>query len=113
MLFYIINAFLGASVAILIALVSQSKIPVLAGMVPLIPIFAVFAHVLAFQKGGEEMVKGVAQFGLVSLIPYALYLAVMMCMTHTNGNFSSSMSIALMVWCVSAIGAYVVWQYIA
>ena len=105
----LINALVGASLAVTISLISKSKIYVIAGLLPLFPTFALFAHIRSFEAGGAAQVREVAAFGLLSLMPYAGYLSTLI-FTIDGYGFRWAVASAIMVWIVLACGCFAVWD---
>jgi membrane protein GlpM len=106
---YIIKGGLGAIVVLLIAFLSKSKYVYLAGLAPLFPTFALFAHLLSFQSGGASALKEVAYFGLLSIIPYAAYLlAIIFLIDRTE--LSRAITISLLIWCLSSAAIVYSWD---
>ena len=102
MMYYIINAIMGAAVATLIAFIGRSNIYVLAGLIPLFPTFTLFAHISAFQNGGVEQLKPVILFGLLSIIPYLIYVAVMYFSVQQGLKISQSIGLSIVTWLIAA-----------
>lgn len=71
---YIFKGVVGAGVVIFIAILSQSRYIYLAGLAPLFPTFALFAHVLSYHEGGAVALREVVYFGAFSIFPYLAYL---------------------------------------
>lgn len=71
-----IKMLIGACVVLLISLSSKSGLYYLAGLIPLFPAFALISHVVSFSDGSEAAVREAATFGLAALVPYAVYLGI-------------------------------------
>lgn len=65
---------LGAAAVLLIALPSRSRNFFIAGLVPLLPTFALIAHYIVGTERMAADLRVTALFGLWSLVPYAIYL---------------------------------------
>lgn len=102
MLYYGINALIGAAVAVLIAFISRTNFYFLSGLAPLFPTFALFAHIMAFKIGGAEQVKAVISFGFLSMIAYLVYLGTFYVLINGGVKFIYSVSTALVFWSISA-----------
>ena len=70
------KAMLGAIAVLIIALLSNSRVFFIAGLVPLFPTFALIAHYIVGSERSMAALRTTALFGLWSLLPYAVYLAV-------------------------------------
>ena len=69
-----LKGLLGASIVIIMSFIAKSKFFIIAGLVPLFPTFALIAHVLVYQSKGISGTKETILFGMLSLIPYFIYL---------------------------------------
>lgn len=105
----VVTAAVGAALALAISLVSRSGVGFLAGLLPLFPTFALFAHVQAFANGGSFQVKQVALFGLLSLIPYAGYL-LSLCVLVERVQLRAAFAASIGLWVLLAMGAIVLWD---
>lgn len=70
----IIRAIAGALVVILISLFSRTPNFFIAGLLPLFPTFALIAHVVVATERGVTDLKSTIIFGMLSLLPYFIYL---------------------------------------
>ncbi len=102
MLYYVINGLIGAAVAIFISYVGRTNLYVLAGLIPLFPTFTLFAQINAYQLGGEKQLKEVVIFGIISVIPYLIYLGSLQFSLMNNLKFSQAGFLSIFIWCVSA-----------
>jgi len=102
MLYYGINALIGAVVAVLIAFISRTNFYFLSGLAPLFPTFALFAHIVAFKIGGDDQVKAVIFFGFLSMIAYLVYLGSLYFLINGGLKFIYSVTLALAFWSISA-----------
>ncbi|MBQ0535218.1 GlpM family protein [Providencia huaxiensis] len=100
---------LGALAVLVIALFSRSKIYYIAGLVPLFPTFALIAHVIVVQEQGAEALRKTALFGLWSLIPYAMYLLTVYLLA-TKITVWGSISVATVIWIITAAILVYIWQ---
>lgn len=100
---------LGAAAVLIISLLSRSRNFYIAGLVPLFPTFALIAHYIVGSTRSAEDLRATALFGLVSLIPYALYLLAvyLLCTRMTLGW---TLSLATLVWLIAAGIQLIVWQ---
>ncbi|MFZ6752597.1 GlpM family protein [Undibacterium sp. Dicai25W] len=108
MISLLLKCLTGAFAVLLIALASQSRYFVLAGLVPLFPTFALIAHVVIGSSRSVAALQTTALFGLWSLIPYAAYLSTVYFLS-TRTSLSMTLFSAVMVWVVCAVLMLVVW----
>lgn len=94
---------------LLISLLAKSKYFFLAGLAPLFPTFALFAHIFSYQNGGEAALKEVAFFGLLSIIPYIVYLIGVIVFIRHMG-LVATLCLSLFFWSISAFSISYVWQ---
>ncbi|HBO22821.1 MULTISPECIES: GlpM family protein [unclassified Providencia] len=111
MLSLLLKCLIGALAVFFIALLSRSKVYYIAGLVPLFPTFALIAHVIVVQEQGADALKKTALFGLWSLIPYAMYLLTVY-LFATKLPAWTCLSIATLVWVVTAIILVYIWQLV-
>ena len=104
-----LKCMLGAGVVLIISVLSKSKAFYIAGLVPLFPTFALFAHVIVYQQKGAEALQKTALFGLWSLIPYAIYLVAVYVLA-TRLSMWSCLGLATLCWVVAAAGLIYGWQ---
>lgn len=109
MLSLFFKCLIGALAVLIIALFSRSKIYYIAGLVPLFPTFALIAHIIVVQEQGTEALRKTALFGLWSLIPYAMYLLTVY-LFATKMAAWVSLSIATVIWIITAAILVYVWQ---
>jgi membrane protein GlpM len=106
MLSLIAKCLVGALAVLVIALLSKSKNFAIAGLVPLFPTFALIAHYMVGSERTGEDLRATALFGLWSLIPYALYLAMvyLMCVRYSlivtlaSATFSWVLAAGVLLW---------------
>jgi membrane protein GlpM len=99
----LIKAFLGALIVVLIDIISRSKkFYALSGLLPLFPTFALIAHILVYSKQGEIGVKNTALFGMLSIIPYMVYLLGVYFFVE-KFNFFITLLLALVLWFIAAL----------
>ncbi|HWN72083.1 MAG TPA: GlpM family protein [Haliangium sp.] len=96
-----LKAAIGALVVIIIALVSKSKSFYIAGMVPLFPSFALIAHYIVGTERSPADLRTTALFGLWSLVPYAVYLAVVYVLSDRLALWAT-LSVATIAWFLAA-----------
>ena len=99
-----IKALMGALITLLLDFLSKSKNFFLAGLVPLFPIFALLGQFLVYQSQGADAVKKVAIVGMLSLIPYFLYLLGIYVFI-SRFFFPLAVLLSLLLW---SAGAFVV-----
>ena len=108
-MYYLINALLGAAVAVGIAYISRTSAYFLAGLLPFFPTFTLFAHIAAYNAGGVGQVRQVAIFGIIAFIPALAYiLTVIFAMPYMK--FWVAVCVALAVWSAAAILVIYGWK---
>lgn len=102
------KALLGALAVLLIALLARSKSFYIAGLVPLFPTFAVIAHYIIGSVRPAADLRTTAIFGLWSLVPYAIYLAVV---AWSAGKLPlpATLLLAMLAWGVAATVLILLW----
>ncbi len=103
------KSLIGALAVLLIALASRSRVYWIAGLVPLFPTFALIAHVIVGTERTAAELRATALFGLWSLLPYAVYLAVVYAFA-TRWPLGATLVTATLAWCAAAAVLIVVWQ---
>jgi membrane protein GlpM len=103
------HATIGALIAVGISLISRSSVFFLSGLLPLFPTFALYAHLQAFSVAGNASVKLVAGFGLMSLVPYAVYLVGLLALIDRVG-FRLAVALALLFWTSAAAVMIGLWR---
>jgi len=106
MYFYLMNALIGAGLAVVIAFIARSNMYVLAGLIPLFPTFTLFAQISAHQAGGNEYLLHVVMFGFVSVITYLIYLLVMYIAIKQGMGFTSSVVLSVTIWAIAAANVF-------
>ena len=95
------KALIGAAAVVLIALLSKSRSFYIAGMVPLFPTFALIAHyVVGSERSGADL-RQTALFGLWSLFPYAVYLALVYFLS-VRASLLATLGMATAGWLLAA-----------
>ncbi|HKJ76693.1 MAG TPA: GlpM family protein [Gammaproteobacteria bacterium] len=106
---YLFKGLVGGFVVIAIALLARSRFSYLAGLAPLFPTFALFAHVFAYGDGGATSLKAVAYFGLLAILPYSAYLLTVIGSINHFG-IKTSLALALVAWTLGALAITAVWD---
>ena len=106
---WILKAVLGAVAVMLIQVFAQTKNYYIAGLVPLFPTFALISHYLVGTQRPVTELKETVVFGMLSLIPYLLYLVSLYFLL---GRFKliNSLAGATIVWILTAGVLIAVWQ---
>lgn len=102
---------LGALAVLLIALLSKTKSFYIAGLVPLFPTFALIAHYIVGTERTPLDLRTTALFGLLSLIPYAVYL-IAVYFGSTRFSLWTTLTLAVLFWCMAAAILLVGWTKI-
>lgn len=97
----LLKAILGALVVISIAALSRSKYFLIAGLVPLFPVFALISHYIVSVERSREDLKATIAFGLWALLPYAVYLIVSYYLVDKMA-ITPALIIAALCWCLAA-----------
>ena len=108
-MYYVLSGLAGAVVAIFVAVLARSNLYVLAGLAPLFPTFAVFAHLLSHKNGGIEQVRDVALFGMFAVIPYLAYVATLY-FGLEKMRFEWALTTGIVFWCITAFILFAVWN---
>ncbi|WP_431273430.1 GlpM family protein [Variovorax ureilyticus] len=101
---------LGAVAVFLIALLSKTKNFYVAGLVPLFPTFALIAHYIVGTERPAVDLRTTALFGLLSLMPYAIYLAVVYWLS-VKTSLTVTLIAATVAWCVGAALLLGLWSH--
>ena len=100
---------LGAGVAIALHFAINSKYHYLTGLIPLFPTFALLAHMMFASSGRMADMQVSAQFGLLSLFPYAAYLVLVWVLAYRL-NIWLALSISVIGWAVAATIVLLSWN---
>lgn len=100
---------LGAVVAIALHFALASKHHYLTGLIPLFPSFALLAHTMFASSGRNVDLQISAQFGLVSLLPYAVYLLLAWTLV-VRLNVWSALALSTLGWALAATVIIVAWN---
>jgi membrane protein GlpM len=101
MLSLFLKSLLGATAVLAIALLSRSKVFYIAGLVPLFPTFALIAHVIVGTERSAADLRTTALFGLWSLLPYAVYLSMVVWLS-VRCSLSITLGAATLAWLAAA-----------
>ncbi|MBO9513747.1 MAG: GlpM family protein [Variovorax sp.] len=103
---------LGAVAVLLIALLSKTRNFYIAGLVPLFPTFALIAHYIVGTERSAADLRTTALFGLLSLVPYAIYLAVVYWLA-VKASLPVTLIAATVAWCAGAAVLLLLWSRLA
>jgi len=106
-----LKAFAGAAVVVVIQLLARSKHVYLAGLVPLFPTFALVAHYFVGTQRGTHDLKQTIRFGMWSLLPYWIYLAVLYVLVD-RWPLPLALGTAVGVWFIAALALMFIWNRI-
>lgn len=112
MLALFLKCLLGALAVLVIALLSKSKSFFIAGLVPLFPTFALIAHYIVGTERSAADLRTTALFGLLSLLPYAVYLATVYALA-LRMTLAQTLIAATVAWTVAAgllLAAWMRWH---
>lgn len=104
----ILKAALGAVVVLLLAALSKTRNYYIAGLVPLFPTFALIAHYIVGKGRSVEDLKTTIVFGMWSIIPYFIYLAVLYVMLDRL-RLELSLAVAVLAWLIAATVLVSLW----
>jgi membrane protein GlpM len=107
----LVRAILGAAAVVVITLLSRSRHFVLAGLVPLFPMFALIAHYIMGTERTTGDLRETVLFGLWALAPYAVYLGALYVLS-ARLPLVKALAGALLLWCVAAVVLVMAWQRI-
>ena len=111
-MYYLIIGLLGAVVTILIAVVSRGNFYLLSALIPFFPTFSLIAYFMVHQRGNIEELGNVIQFNLISLAPFIAF-AVTMYVLHTMMGFYSAIALSLLIWLLTALLTYYLYNMYA
>ncbi|QXI31630.1 GlpM family protein [Pseudomonas vanderleydeniana] len=103
-----LKAALGAVVVLLLAALSKTRNYYIAGLVPLFPTFALIAHYIVGKGRSVEDLKTTIVFGMWSIIPYFIYLAVLYVMLDRL-RLELSLAVAVLAWLIAATVLVSLW----
>lgn len=105
----VLKCLLGAFAVLLIALLSKTRNFYVAGLVPLFPTFALIAHYIVGTERSAQDLRTTALFGLLSLVPYAVYLGVVYWLS-VKASLPATLLSATCAWCASAAVLLLAWS---
>lgn len=97
----LLKVVIGGVVILAITLIAKTKSFAIAGLIPLIPIFAVISHTIIYSELNTVDLKKTILIGIISLIPYLAYL-ISMYFTVDKLPFVKALVLSLTVWTVLA-----------
>ena len=103
-----LKCLLGAVAVLVIALLSKTRNFYVAGLVPLFPTFALIAHYIVGTDRSPADLRTTALFGLASLVPYAVYLGVVVALA-LRLSLHATLGFATLAWCGAAAVLLLVW----
>lgn len=103
------KAALGGTMVILMHCLSQSKNYYLAGLIPLFPIFALFAHFMIGSTRPPVELKATILFGAFALFPYLIYLLSLYFLVDRL-RLPAAITASLATWCISAGLLVIFWK---
>ena len=105
----VLKALAGAAVVVVIQLLARSKRAYIAGLVPLFPTFALIAHYLVGTQRGVYELKQTIRFGMWSLLPYWIYLAVLYLLVD-RWSLPLALGTAVGTWFIAALALLLIWN---
>ena len=106
-----LKAAAGAAIVVVIQLLARSKHAYIAGLVPLFPTFALIAHYFVGTQRGVHDLKQTIRFGMWSLLPYWVYLAVLYLLVD-RWPLPLALGIAVGAWFAAALVLLFIWNNI-
>lgn len=103
------KALIGALMVILIQVLSKSKNYYIAALVPLFPFFGLISYYIVGSQRGVSVLKNTNIFGMLSLIPYFIFLITLYFST-SRYKLGYSLAIASMAWVATAVVLVVFWN---
>jgi len=107
-----IRAALGALIVILISLFSRTPNFFIAGLLPLFPTFALIAHFIVGAERTVADLKSTIIFGMLSLIPYFVYLLTVYFMIDRYKLIPSLIG-GVVTWTIVATILIILWKQYA
>lgn len=104
-----IRALAGAAIVVLISIFSKTPNFFIAGLLPLFPTFALIAHYIVGTERTTADLKTTIIFGMLSLIPYFLYLLAVY-LTLDKYKLIPSLVIGVIVWVIAAAILITLWN---
>ncbi|HGY9624571.1 GlpM family protein [Pseudomonas juntendi] len=104
-----LKASLGATVVVLLAILSKTRNYYIAGLVPLFPTFALIAHYIVGKGRSLADLKTTILFGMWSIIPYFIYLAALYVLVDRM-RLEASLALATVAWLVAATVLVTLWM---
>jgi membrane protein GlpM len=104
-----LKCLLGALAVLAIALLSRSRVFFIAGLVPLFPTFALISHYIVGTERSVADLRATALFGLWSLVPYAIYLFAVYCLS-ARFALVHTLVLATLAWVAAAGVLLLAWS---
>ena len=99
----------GALTVLFIALLSRTRGFFIAGLIPLFPTFALIAHYIVGAQRTPADLRTTALLGLLSLGPYAAYLATVYFFS-VRYALIPTLSLATVAWLIAALILLLLWS---
>ena len=104
-----LKALAGALVVVVIQLLARTRSYYIAGLVPLFPTFSLISHYIVGSGRTTEDLKETIVFGMLSLIPYFVYLLALYLLVDRLRLLPSLLA-ATLLWSVAAVVLLVLWN---
>jgi membrane protein GlpM len=105
----LLKCVMGAAAVLVIALLAKTRHFFIAGLVPLFPTFALIAHFIVGTERSPADLRTTALFGLWSLAPYAIYLAVVWWLS-VRLPLAATLALATLAWIAGAAALLGAWS---
>lgn len=104
-----IKAAIGGLIVVLIEILSSSKNYYIAALVPLFPFFGLIAYYIVGTQRGVQELKNTIIFGMLSLIPYLVFLIALYFFIKIL-KVEYSLMLASAAWLFISIILVIVWN---
>jgi membrane protein GlpM len=105
----LIKACLGAVAVVMIELLARTRNYYIAGLVPLFPTFALISHYIVGSQRTVPELKETVAFGMLSLIPYLVYLVAMYYLADRL-RLELSLLVGTLCWTAAAVILVLAWN---
>lgn len=103
------KAFVGATIVVLIHLLSKTSNFYIAGLVVLFPALSLIAHYMVGSARGASDLRVTAIFGLCSLVPYLAYLFSVIFLSEKLKLYQT-LTVAVLLWCLFSFLLIILWR---
>lgn len=97
----LLKALIGATVVVLIGILSKTRNYYIAGLIPLFPTFALIAHYVVGSERSIQALRITIIFGLWAIIPYFIYL-ISLYFFIGHLRLPTALTAAVLCWVIAA-----------